>query len=44
MDLEEAICGLVRYIYEEDDDYALKVVYPANVRCNFGTGTKFTNS
>ena len=26
MDLEEAICGLVRYIYEEDDDYALKVV------------------
>ena len=25
-DLEEVICGLVRYVYEEDDEYALKDV------------------
>lgn len=37
MDLEEVICGLVRYVYEEDDEYALKdvIIRPQIISSDF---------
>lgn len=37
MNLEEVICGLVRYVYEEGDEYALKdvIIRPQIISSDF---------